>query len=922
MTSNILKSLITLFTISINKNEETNIDNICFIFNNFLETTIEEQYWNYYKNLFIEALDTYNSTSLKKLSSNSVKLLKHSIEIANNLSKTDRLKVAFYLYYLFREIENNFNSAEYIALTTEIFGIENSKIQIITDFVNNNPNPYIYEIKHNDNSLFDYINLKNECIIIKSNCNDLKINNININKENFYFLDTNSVITYKYNIKYFPQDLVSDFQKDSRSSVFNLYIKDIEVLRKDKVLLQKLSLKFSSGELVGIIGKSGSGKTTLLKTIAGIEKNYFGTIQKNEKICGYVTQNNYFIPLFSIKEHLEQRMNFLQVNRNKIDEKYKNIIKAVNLQNDQNKIAINTDNSPCQLSGGQLKRLAIAMELVANPDVLLLDEPTSGLASNDSMKIISLLKEIAVENRIVIAAIHQPDYEMLMMFDKILIIDEGYTIFFDKPSKAFQYFREINEKIDKNSLVETYFNPSLILNLINDIVGCDENENQQNTRKLSPEYLYNKFIEQQNNVFEKIDDKPQNNRPKTKKIKSLFSQLTTSLKIDYKNKIRLSLLLFVPLLIGVLFSASLRYSNSDDYVLYNNPNIPVWTLIIFISAIFIGLISSAHEYIFLRHYNNSENRLINKQNSLFWSKILKYFIYSLVQTLILIIPSVLILKIHYGFYSITIIVWLLMFYGNSISLFLSMLFKNTSTVYLIIPLIIIPQMIFSGAMIEYSNFNNILKNEKKEVPTIADFVPVRWASEAIITDLYLNNDYEKNLYTAKRLFFEAIYYLDYVIPEIQTINETNPDKAVLLLNNEFAMKIDKQQIINMLDTIKTNFTNQKLYTQELIDNIQTKIPKNLFLSQTNKSINSIISGRNKKPFVIINDKFYRKYIPAYHSANSLSENSLFLIGEKHITHKYKMPTIYYNISILLIFNILMVIFLWIFILNYQRTQRS
>ena len=912
MTSTILTSLIKLFSISINKNDETNIDKISSIFNIFLESTIEEQYLDLYKKKFADSLEQYSSFNEKRLSLNSVRLLRLCYETGNNLSKTDRFKVVFYLIYLLRELENNLQSTDFILLVADCFNIENHKIQILIDFINHKQHSSICEIKHNDISLFTYVNFQNESIIIKPNSNDLKINNINAIKENFYFLNTNSIITYKHNVKYFPQDLVFNSKNENINNKFSLCIKDIEVKRKNKILLQRTSIKFSSGDLIGIIGKSGSGKTTLIKTIAGIEKNYSGSIHSNNKLCGYVAQHNYFIPLFSIKEHLQQRINFLQIPKSEQEEIYSNVIKAVDLQNDHNKIATHSDNSPFQLSGGQQKRLAIAMELIANPDILLLDEPTSGLASNDSLNIISLLKDIAQKNHIVIASIHQPDYETLMMFDKILIIDDGYTIFFDKPSLAFQYFREINEKIDKNSLVETYFNPSLILNLINEI-GYDKSGNPQNTRKLKPQYLYNKFLEQQIDDINEKYTKPPNRNTKSNKLKSFLSQLFTSLKIDYKNKIRISLLLFVPLIIALLFSISLRHSNTEIYNFYNNPNIPVWTLIMFISSIFVGLISSAHEYIFLRHYNKNENRLINKQSSLFWSKIFKYFLYSFVQALILVIPAVIVLKIHYGCYSMIIIIWLLIFHGNIISLFLSMIFKNIATVYLIIPLIIIPQMIFSGAMIEFSNFNKLLKNEKRDVPFIADFVPVRWASEAIITDLYLNNNYEKKLYIAKKLFFESVYYLDYVIPEIKTINETDTDKATLLINNEFSLKTTKQHIIATIDSIKTNFVNQKIHAQELIDKTQKTIPKHLFLSQSNKTINHIISGKNTKYFIIINNKLYRKYMPAYYSANSLSENNLFLIGEKHITQKYKMPTLYYNIGILLIFNLLVIILLQLLI---------
>ncbi len=94
------------------------------------------------------------------------------------------------------------------------------------------------------------------------------------------------------------------------------------------------------------------------------------------------------------------------------------------------------------ISGGQRKRLNIALELIREPTILFVDEPTSGLSSVDSETVMNLLKEQTDRGKLIIINIHQPSSDLYKMFDKIMIIDKGgYQIFYGNPSEAIVYFK-------------------------------------------------------------------------------------------------------------------------------------------------------------------------------------------------------------------------------------------------------------------------------------------------------------------------------------------------------------------------------------------------------------------------------------------------------------------------------------------------
>ena len=171
-------------------------------------------------------------------------------------------------------------------------------------------------------------------------------------------------------------------------------------------VLDKINLKINKNEIILIIGRSGSGKTTLLEIISGLIEFQKGSIlwqnqlinsRQRRWLCGMVFQfpERYFLGSTIGKE--------LKFGYNSIKEsKIKNVLTKVGLSN------INLTSPPEQLSGGQQRRLAVAIQLLRSPNFLLLDEPTAGLDWSMKNDVKDLINNISSENTIIIVT-HEPE---------------------------------------------------------------------------------------------------------------------------------------------------------------------------------------------------------------------------------------------------------------------------------------------------------------------------------------------------------------------------------------------------------------------------------------------------------------------------------------------------------------------------------
>ncbi len=898
MNESILKALMKLFAIIANADISGVSDEARKIVKSYLDVMLDKEHTEMYLQLFDAYVKIHHhvrkddTVKVKKQTSlNSVKVLKICSEINEELHQKEKIIVLIRLLE-FINVNDDVTEKEldFVKTVSDIFNIPPQEFIEIGDLNQNyeerlKQNPKILRISKEEVNQLPYkqiysdisgsidilhVQSTNTFILRYSGTESFFLNNQNITPERIYVFDNGAVIKGSKIKPIYYSDVAGKYiHSEDQAQVF-LKAENIEFYYKNTTNgIHKFSFEEQSGRLMGIMGGSGVGKSTLLNILNGTFPLHGGKITINgydihkdknrlNGIIGFVPQDDLLIEELTVYQNLyyNAKLCFGNFNEHQIKEAVDKILSDLDLSQTKNlKVGSPTNKF---ISGGQRKRLNIALELIREPSVLIVDEPTSGLSSMDSDMVMNLLKQQALKGKLILINIHQPSSDIYKLFDSLLMMDKGgHPVYYGNPVDALSYFKRSANYVnpDETGCPECgNVNTEQPLQIL-EAKMVDEFGKYTKDRKVSPKEWYTKFKNEiepahVNSITEtKILKLPVNYFKTPSKFKQFLIFTARNIKSKLTNKQFLLITFLEAPVLAVILGYFSKYisgtdANPDAYIFAENINLAAYLFMAVTVALFFGMTLSAEEIIKDAKILKREKFLHLSKFSYLNSKMIVLFIISAIQTLSFILVGNWILEIH----GMTFTYWLILFstaaFANILGLNISSAFDSVVTIYITIPFILVPQLLFSGVIVDFTKLHKDFTSYKV-VPVIGDLMTSRWAYEAMAVASFKFNTFEKHYFETDAEKSRNNYKLSYLIPELENyanIIEENFNGQINKVQNERLLKVLK----NECD--KLTISSGKQFDTKHWLSIETFIPEGK--KQFSEFLSSLKKDYNKRQYQI------------------------------------------------------------------------
>lgn len=1003
MSERILRALMQLFAIIAKVDEVSEDSNESSIQStrgkeiilSFLKSELSSEDVNKYLNIFDDFLVSTRGKLLskkrdqKRTSLHSVKILRICEQINKELTQRQKIIVLIRMFeFIGRDDVRTDNENKFVKTVSDSFHIDEDEFELIQQFVESDgmdfpdTSDHIY---YNGIGLPPFTKAKTELIdgldslihvvYVKSvktlffryfGNEELYINGQIVANDKVHVFNVGSTARTSKSAQLFYSDLISKITNSDSQIPISFEVRNvIHSFKTGNEAIQRISLSTNGGKLIGIMGGSGTGKTSLLNILNGKIKPTFGQVEINgldvhsnkqllQGVIGNVNQDDLLIEELTVFENLyfSAKLSMIEKTDGELTRKVLDLLQTLGLYEIRNlKVGSVLDKV---ISGGQRKRLNIALELIREPAILFVDEPTSGLSSRDSENIMDLLKELSLKGKLVFVIIHQPSSQIFKLFDRLLIMDQGgYLIYDGIPLNSIVHFKTFSYKgnaHERECNLCGNVNPEQIFNII-DAKIVDEFGNETRVRKRTPEdwnAIYKRHKQQ-------YDVKVEQGAPKTdNELPNRLAQFATYFKRDFLSKkanVQYVLIngLVAPIL-AVILSFFIKFFGFSDgvgkYTYYGNDNIPQYIFIAVIVSIFLGLTVAAEEINKDKKILAREEFINLSRNSYLMAKLAVLFIISALQSFLFVFIGNWILEINGMWFEYWIIMFSTACLSNIVGLNISSAFNSAKVIYIIIPLMIIPQLLFSGVIVKFDKLHPSLSNATK-VPWIGNMMSSRWAYEALAVEQASQNVFENYFLDDKISKSSSEWLKDYWIPEmkkhIQILLEDKADEAtkknsLTLLRNEIAKAdeywenldckgcldklsgtilteddfIEINQFVNYIRAHCVTTINKKRdQIQATIDSMGIANYKLLQQKYANSALLNLTTNKSESDkFIIANQEIYQNDNPIFH----LPKGESFLESHYYAPYKYifgkKARTFYANLIVLWIMSILAYIALY------------
>lgn len=1001
MSEEILKALMQLFALIVKQDEGVQDKEIEYV-RTFLLQQLDEETAREYMSMFMEFAGIETGKAVTKRSTPSVRDSVRIFGICKKINKTltqkQKVVVLVRLYELlnserkftpqrmnivntvaevFNISEKEYRNIEVFVRAENIHEFDVDSVLVITGSAVKTPKARSWHPQQFQGYLAILQVESTELYFVKHDCaDDVFLNGMPVYPGLIYLLATGSSLHLPHGYQVYYSDIVARFLDRERIEPLEFVADGLNYrFPNGNIGLNNVSFKEEQGKLVGLMGISGAGKTTLLNVLSGLQKPTEGKVKINgydiyrdkkmlDGVIGYIPQDDLLIEELTVFQNLyfNARFCFKDLSDMEVTEKVNRLLEDLDLFHIRD-LKVGSPKRTI-ISGGQRKRLNIALELIREPMVLFVDEPTSGLSSRDSENVMDLLRELSIQGKLVFVVIHQPSSDIFKLFDSVLILDVGgYLVYHGNPIESVIYFKKKDAQINSDigeCPVCGNVNPEVIFNVLDSRV-LDEFGRYTKKRKVSPKKWAEMFRkEHQPAEITGADHPPKGSLQRPGKLKQYFIYLRRDILSKISNRQYVLMTLLEAPVLAFVLTYIIRYiadPASDIYIFRENENIPTYIFMALIVGLFLGLTLSAEEIFKDRKILLREGFLNLSRGSYLLSKISVLFIISAIQGVLFVLIGNTILGIKGMFFAY----WLAWFTtaasANLMGLIISSAFNSVITIYIVIPLLIIPMMVLSGAMFPFDKLNRKISSVDK-VPVIAELMPTKWTYEALMVHQFKDNRFEKYFYTYEKEESQADFQKVYRIPRLReavnkivylyNIDSLTPGKAdeLILLKNEINKENRTNPVVKFNQPGKlevksfdaetalslTNYLDslEDYYNSRLLQANHSKQRTIQYMIETNPALynrlrddyfNEHLADIVRKVYernrmLIYKNRIIQKYHPIYKDPVDIRWPGIrahFYSPVKLLGHK-AVDTFYFNIGVVWIMIFLAYLFLYLNIL--------
>ncbi|HEU4405239.1 MAG TPA: FHA domain-containing protein [Polyangiaceae bacterium] len=547
-----------------------------------------------------------------------------------------------------------------------------------------------------------------------------------------------------------------------------------------KTLLDDVSFKALPGDMIALMGPSGAGKTTLLLTLNGYMPPTSGVVRINGEdlyaiydalrgSIGYVPQDDLVHPELTVFEAVRYSAKFRlppDYSEDEIDRRVMATLQQLGLEQVAN-LQIGRPEKKV-LSGGQRKRVNIALELVTDPVILFLDEPTSGLAADDTTALITLLSELAKSTgKTIIMTIHQPAKDEYEKFNLALLLGYGGVPMYFGPTvpESYRFFGSYLQRQGRTGDID---NPRDMFDVLRvreqpifeQMRAQNPNIPRSAARNAAAKEWAAEFV--QSPVYQKMYSGPRaigqqaGGRPVIERSANRAGQLGLLLSRYFKTKTRdvsgtLIMLLQAPIigaLLAVVFGGQRksvpfwclgalqelskrggRKGNFDEILASMTPTADhaVAAFFLVVSAVWFGTSNAAREIVSERAIYLRERMVNLGLFNYVLSKFLLLAMFCVVQCLVLLAIVYPVLGFHGGpvafvleLANLVAVSWC----SVALGLLLSTVVTSSEAAMALTPIALIPQVVLGGLLVPMTN--------QSWLKWVMSVIPARWGFQGVI----------------------------------------------------------------------------------------------------------------------------------------------------------------------------------------------